>query len=85
MKIVTEKDAVATLPSLADMACKSHQPVFIARDGGETVVLISLSDYQGGDETEYLLSSPANAARLLKSISDFRAGIPATERELIEP
>ncbi|MCX6876495.1 MAG: type II toxin-antitoxin system Phd/YefM family antitoxin [Verrucomicrobia bacterium] len=85
MRIVTEKEAVATLPSLADAACESHEPVFIARDGAETVVLISLSDYECRDETEYLLRSPTNAARLLKSISNLRAGIPATERNLIEP
>ena len=85
MKIVTEQDALATLSSLAAMACESHEPVFIARDGGEPVVLVSLSDYQCGDETEYLLSSPANATRLFKSLNDLRGGIPVTERELIEP
>jgi len=85
MKIVTEKDAAATLPSLADMACESHEPVFIARDGGDTVVLVSLEDYESRNDTEYLLSSTVNAERLLKSINDFRAGVPAIEHELIEP
>ena len=85
MKIVTEKDAAATLPRLADMACESHEPVFIARDGGDTVVLVSLEDFESRNDTEYLLSSTVNAERLLKSLNDVRAGIPAIERELIEP
>jgi len=85
MKIVTEQEASATLSSLADMACESHEPVFIARNGGGPVVLVSLEDYESRNDTEYLLSSTVNAERLLKSLNDVRAGIPAIERELIEP
>ncbi|MEI6176243.1 MAG: type II toxin-antitoxin system Phd/YefM family antitoxin [Verrucomicrobiota bacterium] len=85
MKIVTEQEASANLARLADEVYASHEPVFIARDGGATVVLVALGDYESRNDTEYLLSSPVNAARLLKSISDLRAGVPAIEHTLIEP
>ncbi|MBS1524460.1 MAG: hypothetical protein JST19_02360 [Bacteroidetes bacterium] len=35
------------------------------------------------DETSYLLNSPENGARLLKSIEDYKQGL-GKERELIE-
>ena len=85
MKIVTEKDAAATLSSLADMACKSHEPVFIARDGGETVVLVALQDYESRNDTEYLLSSAANAERLMESVAAFQSKRGYQERDLIDP
>ena len=85
MKIVTEKDAAATLPSLADMACESHEPVFIARDGREPVVLVSLRDYESRNDTEYLLSSSVNAARLMDAVAAFESKQGYQERHLIDP
>ena len=85
MKIVTEKDAAATLPSLADMACESHEPVFIARDGREPVVLVSLRDYESRNDTEYLLRSSVNAARLMDAVAAFESKQGYQERHLIDP
>ena len=36
--------------------------------------MISLEDYKALEETAYLLRSPANATRLLKSASQLNAG-----------
>lgn len=85
MKIVTENEAVATFRDLAEMACSTHEPVFIAREGGGAVVLLSVDDYQSRNDTTYLLASPANAARLMESVADYQAGRGFTRRELIEP
>jgi antitoxin YefM len=46
-------------------------------------VVLSKSDYESMEETFYLLKSPANAARLLKSIEDYKNGL-GQERSLIE-
>jgi antitoxin YefM len=48
------------------------------------VVLVSLDDWNAMEETLHLLSTPANAERLRKSIRQFDAG-KGEERELIEP
>jgi antitoxin YefM len=36
---------------------------------------MSLADYESLEETAYLLRSPANAARLLKAVSDAQKGV----------
>jgi antitoxin YefM len=53
-------------------------------DDADDVVLMSLSEYNSWKETEYLLSSPANARRLRESIAQADAG-RVFHRELIEP
>ena len=85
MKIVTENEAVSTFHALADMACANHEPVFIARDGAAPVVLISLDDYESRSDTEYLLGSAANSARLMEAVAAFETKSGYRERELIEP
>ena len=51
-----------------------HEPILITRRKGESVVLLSLDDYESILESEYLLSSPANAARLQQSLEESRSG-----------
>jgi len=57
-----------------DEACSNHEPILITRRKGESVVLLSLDDYESIMESEYLLSSPANASRLLQSLKEARSG-----------
>jgi antitoxin YefM len=51
----------------------SHKPLFIKRQQGEDVVVISKEDYTSLNETLYLLSSPANAKRLEASIKQYKS------------
>ena len=51
---------------------------------GEAVVMVSLADWTAMEETLHLLSSPANAGRLVEAIRQLDAG-GGKERELIEP
>lgn len=61
-----------------------HEPVIITREGGKpSAVMMSLEDFASWQETSYLLTSPANAKRLLDSIAELDAG-KETARELIE-
>ncbi len=59
-------------------------PIKISRQRGESVVMISESDWESIEETLHLLSSPKNAARLAESIAELDAG-NGQVRELIEP
>ena len=54
--------------------CKDHDPVIITRQNAESVVMLSLEDYEALCETNYLLQSPKNAKRLLDSIAELNAG-----------
>jgi len=83
MDAITYTDARANLASTMDRVCDDHEPVIITRNGEQAVVMISLEDFNGLEETAYLLRSPANARRLLESIVEFERG-QGTERELIE-
>jgi antitoxin YefM len=72
------------LASYMDEVCDDRAPLFVTRQNARSVVLISEEDYEGLMETVHLLKSPANAARLLRSINDAEQG-KLTERELVEP
>lgn len=71
------------LAKTMDQVCEDHAPVIITRQNADSVVMLSLADYRSIEETAYLLKSPANAARLSKSIAAIDAG-KAKVRKLAE-
>ena len=78
---VTASHARAHLVPLIEQVNNDRAPVEIV--SREEAVLISLAAYESLGETTYLLRSPANAVRLLKSISDHRNGC-VEQHELAE-
>jgi antitoxin YefM len=74
MQAITYSEARHNLKNVMDEACSNHEPILITRSKRESVVLLSLEDYESLMESEYLLSSPANAARLMQSLEEARAG-----------
>lgn len=55
--------------------CQDHAPVIITRSNSEPVVMMSLSDYEEMQETNYLMQSPVNARRLLNAIDEVENSI----------
>jgi antitoxin YefM len=53
-----------------DQVCNDNAPVVIRRKGKNSVVVMSLEEYQALEETAYLLSTRANALNLFESISE---------------
>jgi antitoxin YefM len=74
MQAITYSEARNDLKNIMDDACSNHEPILITRRKGESVVLVSLEDYESIMESEYLLSSPANASRLVQSLKEARSG-----------
>ena len=74
MQAVSYSEARHSLKNFMDEACSNHEPILITRRKSESVVLLSLEDYESLIESEYLLSSPANAARLMQSIKEAQSG-----------
>lgn len=74
MQAVSYSEARQDLKNIMDEACNNHEPILITRRKGESVVLLSLEDYESIMESEYLLSNPANAARLMQSLEEAKSG-----------
>jgi antitoxin YefM len=74
MQAISYSEARHDLKNVMDNACSNHEPILITRRKGESVVLVSLEDYESIMESEYLLSSSANASRLLQSLKEAQSG-----------
>jgi antitoxin YefM len=72
MHVLTMKQARKSLKQVVEDVCRDHEPTTIVRRRGSPVVILSLSDYNGLQETIYLLGSTANAQRLKKSIAQLK-------------
>ncbi len=81
MDVISYSAARANLASTMDRVCNDHEPLIITRNGEQSVVMLSLEDFQALEETAYLLRNPANARRLLAAVNQLNAGQGA-ERKL---
>jgi antitoxin YefM len=74
MKAITYTAARENLASTMDRVCRNRAPVVITRNRDQSVVMLSLDDYEQLEETAYLLRSPKNAGRLLSAMADLQRG-----------
>jgi len=74
MRITTYTDARNNLRQLIDDVVATSTETVITSKEGRDVVVMSLADYNGWTTTNHLLSTPANASRLLKAARDVKAG-----------
>ncbi len=74
MDTITYTSLRATLASAMDRVCDDHEPLIVTRNGAQSVVMLSLEDYQALEETAALLRSPANAERLVAAVAQLKAG-----------
>lgn len=72
MYLITAKQARVGLEQALEDVCRDREPLFILRKRGKPAVLMSLADYEGLQETMYLLGSNANGERLRRSIAQLR-------------
>jgi antitoxin YefM len=83
MKAITYTNARQNLAKTMENVCNDHAPVIVTRKTTDSVVIMSLEDYEALEETASLLRSPKNTKRLIESIAQLENG-NGTERELIE-
>lgn len=83
MDAITYSAARANLASTMDRVCENHEALIITRNREQSVVMLSLEDFQALEETAYLLRSPVNARRLLSAAAQLDTG-KGTERALSE-
>jgi antitoxin YefM len=82
MHAITYSEARANLANTIKRVCRDRNPVIITRKREDTVVMMSLADYESLSETAYLLRNPRNARRLLDAVKQLEAG-KGRERALV--
>jgi antitoxin YefM len=83
VKTISYSESRANYAATLDAVVNDREEVVVTRAGHEPVVIVSLADYESLKETAYLLRSPRNAARLLRSIDRLESG-GGTVRDLLE-
>jgi len=83
MDAITYTAARKNLSKTIEKVCKDREPVIVIRKSSESVVIMSLEDYEALEETARLLRSPENTRRLVESIAQIENG-HGTEKELME-
>jgi antitoxin YefM len=81
MQAITLKDAKRNLPRLVEQVLADAEPRIVVTEEGGQVVVLPLDEFNSWKETLYLLTSPANAAHLRRSIAEAESG-KAEKREL---
>jgi antitoxin YefM len=83
MSHVSYTELRSNLARYMEEVCDNRSPLHVTRQNARGVVMVSEDEYEGMIETLHLLRSPANAARLLRSIREADAG-QLVEHELSE-
>jgi len=83
MKAVSYSAARQNLAGTMEDVCEAHEPVIVTRQKSESVVIMSLDDFEAMRETCYLMGNPRNAMRLLQSIEELEEG-KGTGHNLLE-
>jgi antitoxin YefM len=84
MDVVSFTEARANLKSVMDKVVRDRTQVVVTRQKAEAVVIVSLEDWNSIEETMHLLSTPRNAERLRRSISQLNEG-KGVERKIVRP
>ncbi|MBL9193110.1 MAG: type II toxin-antitoxin system prevent-host-death family antitoxin [Opitutaceae bacterium] len=74
MNAITYTAARENLASTMDQVCRDRAPVIITRNRDQSVVMLSLEEFESLEATAHLLRSPVNAKRLLASIESLESG-----------
>lgn len=83
MNTTTASSAKQNLERLIQQVENDAEPILIMLDEDRKAVLMSEREFNSWQETIYLLSNPANAEHLRKSLAEADRGL-MSERELVE-
>ena len=84
MDVVSYSEVRANLKGIMDQIVNDRTHVVVTRQKAESIVMVSLEDWNAIEETMYLLSNRTNADRLRQSIEQLD-GQGGKERRPIEP
>jgi len=85
MRTVMFSKARNELASLLDEVSQDRVAVEIVRRDKPSAILIDKDEYEGMMETLHVLSTPANAGRLMEAFEDVKNGRNIVHHDLIDP
>ena len=74
MKTTNYTDLRNNLKSYLDGVINDSEPLIVHRSGNESVVVISLEEYNSIKETEYIMKSPAMMDIIRKGVEEIKNG-----------
>ncbi len=74
MSRVSYSELRNNLAKYMDEVCDTRDVLHVTRQNARSVVMLSQDEYESMIETLHLLQSPANAARLLRSVEQANRG-----------
>jgi antitoxin YefM len=83
MRVISFSDARSSLKKVIDQVVDDSDVAVISRRDAPDAVLMSLDTFNSWMETVHLLKTPANVARLEKSIQQLRKG-KTKQRALVD-
>ena len=81
MRTANYSELRANMKHYLDSVIRDNEPLMVHRQGMESVVVISLDDYNAMVETGYLMKSPAMMEAIRNGEEDIRAGRSISKRE----
>jgi antitoxin YefM len=75
MDAITTAQASKNLEQLIEKVIANVEPTIVCNDNGKKAVLMPFDEFNAWQETFYLLSNPANAEHLKKSIQELERGM----------
>lgn len=83
MRVISYNQARKSLEVVIGQVIDNQEPALIRRREGGNVVLLPEQTYNSMQETLYLLSTPANALTLMRSINQLKAGKAKKRKPLV--
>ncbi len=74
MKAISYTAARQNLAKTMENVCRDHAPIIVTHKSTDSVVIMSLEDYESLAESAYMLRSPKNTRRLIESIVQLEDG-----------
>lgn len=74
MRVINYSEFRSNMANSLNAVTDNSEIVVVSRSGGKNVVLISLDEYNGIQETLYLTGSNANRKRLDSAIAEMETG-----------
>lgn len=84
MQTISYTAARGHFAQIMDQVCQDHAPIIVTRQKSESVVMISLQEYDSLLETVYLLRSPKNALRLKQAVDEIEQGATKSHKLIDE-